>query len=72
MVMRDVKKRNHMDKTELKCPLCGNTDFDQDKVVLAKYGVFRVSDYKAKMLTCKQCKHIMLFEAGNTFFLGVD
>lgn len=44
----------------------------EDKVVLAKYGVFRVSDYKAKMLTCTQCKHILLFEAGNTFFLGVD
>jgi predicted nucleic-acid-binding Zn-ribbon protein len=61
-----------MDKKELKCPLCESIDFDVDKVVLAKYGVFRISDYKVKMLTCKQCKYIMLFEAGNTFFLGVD
>ena len=66
------EKRDNEDKKDLKCPLCGNNDFDQDDIVLAKYGVFRVSDYKAKMLTCTQCKHILLFEAGNTFFLGVD
>lgn len=61
-----------MGERELKCPVCGGTEFKQDKVVLAKYGVFRASDYKVKAMICEQCKHIMLFEEGNTFFLGVD
>lgn len=61
-----------MEKQELKCPLCGSHNFEQDKIVLAKYGIFRISDYKAKMLTCRKCQHIMLFKEGNTFFLGVD
>ena len=60
------------DKKKLKCPICENENFKHDKVVLAKYGLFRMTDYKAKMVTCTQCKHIMLFEEGNTFFLGVD
>ncbi|MBC2607528.1 hypothetical protein [Pelagicoccus albus] len=60
------------EERELKCPLCQHNEFDKDKVVLAKYGLFRVTDYKANMLTCKRCKHIMLFEDGNTFFLGVN
>ncbi len=57
---------------KLKCPVCENENFEHDEVVLAKYGMFRMSDYKAKMVICTQCKYIMLFEAGSTFFLGVD
>ncbi len=61
-----------MEGRALKCPVCEGTEFKQDKVVLAKYGVFRVSDYKVKAMICTECKHIMLFEEGSTFFLGVD
>lgn len=59
-------------KSELKCPLCASKEFEKDKVVLPKYGILRLSDYKANAFICKKCKHILLFEKGNTYFLGVN
>lgn len=56
----------------LSCPLCRCQDFKKDKVVLPKYGMFRISDFKTKVLICNDCGYILLFEEGNTFFLGVD
>jgi predicted nucleic-acid-binding Zn-ribbon protein len=60
------------EKKTLICPLCDGQDFNEDKVVLPKYGLLRLTDYKAKIFICKKCHNILLFEEGDTFFLGVD
>ena len=59
-------------KKTVACPMCGCEDFSKDKAVLPKYGLFRISDFKAKVLVCKECGYILLFKLGSTFFLGVD
>lgn len=60
------------DKKTLCCTVCGGENFRKDGVVLAKYGLLRPTDYKADAYICKDCHHVMLFESGVTFFLGVD
>ncbi len=59
-------------KKTITCPLCGCQDFKKDKAVLPKYGLLRISDFKTKVLIFKECGYILLFEMGNTYFLGVD
>ncbi len=59
-------------KKKLACPLCGGDDFKKDQVVLPKYGLIRLTDYKVRALICNNCHYVLLFEEGNTFFLGVD
>ncbi len=57
---------------KLICPVCQGKEFETDTIVLPKYGLLRLTDYKADVYICKNCRHMMLFEQGSTFFLGVD
>lgn len=62
---------NEKGKT-LTCPMCHGQKFKKDKVVLPKYGIFRISDYKVDIFVCESCNYIVFFENGSTMFLGVD
>lgn len=59
-------------ENKLICPVCQGVDFNKDAVVLPKYGLFRLTDYKLDVYICQNCKHVVMFEKGSTFFLGVD
>lgn len=56
--------------TQLACPLCGGTAFDQQRGKLDSHWGFTA--LKVHMRICQQCGYVMQFYGGRTFFGNFD
>jgi RNA polymerase subunit RPABC4/transcription elongation factor Spt4 len=54
------------DKIQLKCPLCGSTDFKTEEGKIdSKWGL---TAHKVRIKICNNCQFIMMFSKGRTIF----
>ncbi|NJE84837.1 hypothetical protein E3E23_03170 [Thermococcus sp. CX2] len=56
----------HVEHRQLKCPLCGGTDFRVEEGKLdSKWGL---TAHKVKIVICRNCGYVMMFYKGRTIW----